>query len=127
MLTRQNAKSDFTAVYPGASLILGLFLGWVALSALWAESTGQVLGSFTRYLLNVILFMIVFTAVRTKRQAIIVISGFLAGAAAAAFYGQFISTETTSVYGGRSPAPASTPTSWPRCWSPASRSRPGWR
>ena len=101
VLTRQNAKSDFTAVYPGASLILGLFLGWVALSALWAESTGQVMGSFTRYLLNVILFMIVFTAVRTKRQAIIVISGFLAGAAAAAFYGQFISTETTSVYGGR--------------------------
>jgi putative inorganic carbon (HCO3(-)) transporter len=101
VLTREDAKSDFLAVHPGMSMAMGMFLGWVLLSAIWAESSGHVVGSFTRYLLNVVLFLIVFTAVRNRRQATLVISGFLAGAAAAAVYGQFLSPETSSVYGGR--------------------------
>ena len=58
LVTRDEVKSDFISNYPAMSLVLGLFLGWVALSALWAESLPNVFGSFTRYLLNVVLFMI---------------------------------------------------------------------
>jgi O-antigen ligase len=101
LVNRDDARSDFLAVHPGMSLVMGLFLGWVALSALWAESTSNVTGAFGRYLLNLILFMIVFTAVRDKPQARLVIGGFLTGAAAAAIYGQFFSPATQTIYQGR--------------------------
>ena len=87
VLTREDAKSDFLSAYPGVSVLLGLFLGWVALSSLWAESSGAVTSSLWRYALNAILFLIVFSAVRTRRQAVMVIGGFLAGATAAGIYG----------------------------------------
>lgn len=102
VLTHEDARSDFLAVYPGMSLVLGSFLGWVALSALWAESTEVVIGAFGRFLLNVILFLIVFSAVRDRRQANIVIGGFLAGAVAAGLYGLFFSTTEQQIgYAGR--------------------------
>src|SRR5207237_6838732 len=84
---RKDAKSDFLSVHPGVSLLLGLFLGWVALSALWAANSSLVVSAFARYLLNVILFLIVFSTVRERRQATIVATGFLAGAVAAGAYG----------------------------------------
>jgi O-antigen ligase len=87
MVTRHETRSDFVSAHPGMSMVLALFLGWVSLSALWAESTPDVLSAFIRYLLNVLLFLIVFTAVRNKRQAMMVIGGFIAGAAAAGLYG----------------------------------------
>jgi O-antigen ligase len=99
--TRQDAKSDFLAVHPGISMLMGVFLGWVALSSLWAENAALVPGSFIRYLLNVVLFMIVFTAVRSKRQTMMVMAGFLAGCGAAAIYGTFFATATQSIYAGR--------------------------
>ncbi|HEY5053331.1 MAG TPA: hypothetical protein VII45_07975, partial [Solirubrobacterales bacterium] len=83
VMTREDAKSDFLSVHPGISTLLGLFLSWVALSALWAESTGAVTSSLWRYVLNAVLFLIVFSAIRTRRQAVMVIGGFVAGATAA--------------------------------------------
>ena len=101
VLSREGAKSDFLAVHPAVSLILGGFLGWVALSALWAQDTQLVINSFGRYALNAFLFLIVFTAVRNQKQAVLVICGFLAGAVAAGFYGLFFATAAVQGYGGR--------------------------
>jgi O-antigen ligase len=101
LVTRGDNKIDFMSVHAGMSLVMGLFLGWVALSALWAESTPVVLGSFGRYLLNLVLFMIVFTAVRTKRQALYVIGGFVGGAGAASIYGLLFAGSAKIVYGDR--------------------------
>jgi O-antigen ligase len=101
VLSREGAKSDFLAVHPAMSLVLGMFMGWVALSALWAESTAVVVSSFGRYLLNAILFLIVFTAIRDRRQATLVIAGFLAGAVAAGVYGLVFATVAVQGYGGR--------------------------
>ncbi|MEX2108303.1 MAG: O-antigen ligase family protein [Solirubrobacterales bacterium] len=89
VLTREDGKSDFLSVHPVMSIVLGIFLGWVALSSLWAESTAAVTSSLWRYLLNAILFLIVFSAIRTHRQAVMVVTGFLAGSAAAGLYGMF--------------------------------------
>ena len=85
--TRPDAKSDFFAVHPGMTAVVGAFLGWALLSATWAESPGAALGSFGRYLLNALLFLIVFTAVRNRKQAVWVAAALLVGAVAASVYG----------------------------------------
>lgn len=101
VVTRDQARDTFIAEYPAVSMLLGLFLGWVALSTLWAEATPVVLGAFGRFLLNAILFMIVFTAIRTREQATMVVGGFVAGAATAAIYGLVFATQQRVGYGGR--------------------------
>lgn len=92
LLSREDARSDFLSVHPGMALVLGVFLGWVALSTFWAESTAAVTSALGRYVLNAILFLIAFSAVRTRGQATLVIAGFLAGAVAAGLYGLFFAT-----------------------------------
>lgn len=100
--SREDAKSDFLSVHPAISLVLGVFMGWIALSAFWAESSAAVTSALGRYLLNAILFLIVFSAVRTRRQATLVATGFLAGAVAAGVYGLlFANTAVPTGYTGR--------------------------
>jgi hypothetical protein len=102
VVTHQEARSDFFSVHPGMSLVLGTFLGWVLLSALWAEDTGAVTATFGRFLLNVILYVIVFSAIRDKRQAKIVIGGLLAGVVAAGIYGMYLAPSGPDIgYEGR--------------------------
>jgi putative inorganic carbon (hco3(-)) transporter len=80
-------EADFARVHPLITVALGLFLGWAAVSGVWAEEPGAALGSVSRYALNAVLFLIVFTAVRTKRDLGLVLLGFAAGTAFAAGYG----------------------------------------
>jgi putative inorganic carbon (HCO3(-)) transporter len=102
LVNREEAKADFFATYPGISLVLGLFLGWILLSVLWAGDTAAVIGAFGRYLPNVVLFVIVFTAVTKLRDAQMVITGLLAGALAACVYGlAFAPSAVTTHYGDR--------------------------
>jgi O-antigen ligase len=102
VVTHQEARSDFFTVHPGMSLVLGTFLGWVLLSSLWAENTGAVVATFGRFFLNVVLYVIVFSAIRDKRQVKIVISGLLAGVVAAGIYGMFFAPSGPGVgYEGR--------------------------
>jgi putative inorganic carbon (hco3(-)) transporter len=98
-LTSEDAEEDFLSVHPGISTLFGLFLGWVVLSSFWAENTQVAYNAFGRYTLNILLFFIVFTAVRDRRQATMVIAGFIAGAVAAGLYG--MQANTQDVYGGR--------------------------
>lgn len=99
LLTNEDSRSDFFNVHPGVSTIFGLFLGWVAISSLWAEDGHLAFTACGRYLLNILLFFIVFSAVRNRHQATMVIVGFVAGAVAAGLYG--LNTDTQQVYGGR--------------------------
>ncbi len=102
VVTHDDARKDFFGTYPAISLVLGLFLGWVLLSATWAEDTSAVLGAFGRYLPNAILFVIVFTAVSRLKDATMVITGLLVGALAAALYGlAFAPAPVTAHYDGR--------------------------
>lgn len=80
-------EADFARVHPMITVALGLFLGWAAISGVWSESAGAALGSLGRYALNAVLFLIVFTAVRSKRDLGLVLLGFAAGTAFAAVYG----------------------------------------
>jgi O-antigen ligase len=87
LATRHDTRQNFFAAHPWASATLGLFVGWSLLSTSWAFDSGAAAGATARFALNAVLFLIVFTAVRTRRQALMVIAGFVAGAAAAAAYG----------------------------------------
>jgi O-antigen ligase len=84
--TRQEGM-DFRAAQPVLTYVVVLFLSWIALSQIWAEDSGQALTAFSRLALNAILFLIVFTAVRTPKQVIGVVVAFIAGACIDAIYG----------------------------------------
>jgi O-antigen ligase len=87
LATRSEAKLDFFASHRGMSLALLGLVVWVGLSATWATDSGEALTAASRFLLNATLFVIVFTAVRTRRDAVMVVAAFVAGAIGAALYG----------------------------------------
>ena len=92
LATRQDTRSDFTSAHPGLTYVLVLFLSWVALSQLWAEDSGQALTEFSRLALNALLFLIIFTAVRTPTQAIGFVAAFVGGACIDGLYGMLFAT-----------------------------------
>lgn len=89
LATRYQAKRDFLMVHPWMSAVIGLFLGWSLLSFSWAAEPGPTLGVTGRFALNAILFLIVFTAIGNRKQAVMVTAAIVAGAVAAAAYGMF--------------------------------------
>ena len=62
-------------------------LSWIALSQLWAETRAETVDSLLRLTLNVILAVVIFTAVRKPGQAIGVTAAFVVGATVNAIYG----------------------------------------
>lgn len=99
LATHHEARRDFLVAHPWMSTAIVAFLGWSLLSATWAADAGAAVGTTVRYLLNAILFLIVFTAVRDRRQLLMVTTAFVAGAVGATFYGLLhVSSE---LYAGR--------------------------
>jgi O-antigen ligase len=87
LATRHGARSDFMSAHPGLTYVVVLFLSWVAVSQLWAENSGEALLAASRLGLNAVLFLIIFTAVRTPTHAIGFAGAFVAGASLNALYG----------------------------------------
>jgi O-antigen ligase len=87
LATRRDAEGNFLAMHPWMSGVLGLFLGWSLLSTGWAAEPTAALATTGRLVLNAVLFLIVFTAIRTRQQAEAVAAAFVAGALAATAYG----------------------------------------
>ncbi|MEA2828301.1 MAG: hypothetical protein QOG43_2740 [Actinomycetota bacterium] len=83
----RRAGTDFFARHPGYAASLGLFVGWVALSALWAEDAGPVFNAVQRYGLNMLLLPIVYTAVRRRRHVTWILAAFVIGALVSMLYG----------------------------------------
>lgn len=83
----RRASNDFFARHTGYTLALALFLGWVALSALWAEDAGQVFTAVQRYGLNMLLLPIVYTAVRERRHVTWILAAFVTGTLVSTAYG----------------------------------------
>ena len=78
--TRRNKSESFVAQHPQFTFILVLFLGWALLSASWAEDPGRAVDTTSRYFQNMILFLIVYTAVRERKHAIWLAWAWLLGA-----------------------------------------------
>ena len=86
-VSRPEQRRQFFTEHPAMSGVLVLFVGWSAMSALWAESSAEAITVTIRYLLNFFLLPIVFAAIRTRRQAMIYAAAFVAGVLLSAFYG----------------------------------------
>ena len=102
--TKEDTDSLFSARPLVAWLAIG-FLGWTLLSLTWAESTSTGLTSVTRYLLNLSLFPILWTALRTRRDVTWVLAAIVIGATVAAVAG-ILSPASTSNEGFDSAARA---------------------
>ncbi|HEX8051930.1 MAG TPA: O-antigen ligase family protein [Thermoleophilaceae bacterium] len=96
--TSNDARNDFLAAHPVFSYVLGLFLGWTALSLTWAEDAAAGRTSVMRFALNLILFLIVYTAVRTPKQFVLTVGAYVTGAAVAAAYGLLFPPQDTAYY-----------------------------
>ena len=60
-----------------------MFLAWNGLSYAWSEHPSAALDALSRFSLNAILFLIVFTAIRKERDVLRVFWSFIAGASLA--------------------------------------------
>ena len=78
--TRREKSESFVAEHPQFTFILVLFLTWAVLSASWAEAPARALDTSSRYFQNMILFLIVYTAVRERKHAKWLAWAWLAGA-----------------------------------------------
>jgi O-antigen ligase len=72
---------------PAFVFLLISFVGWAAVSAVWAEDSGAAIAATTRYLPNAMLFLIVFAGVRSREQMLWVVGSLVVGASVAAVYG----------------------------------------
>ena len=96
--TSQGERQDFLTAHRGMSFVLLGLLAWAALSTTWAESPGEAFQSTYRFALNAMLFLIVFTAVASKRNVVLVLGAFLLGATVSALHGIFFPAAPDSIY-----------------------------
>jgi putative inorganic carbon (hco3(-)) transporter len=94
----KDERNDFMARHPMFTYVLGFFLVFAATSLLWAEDPAAVRTPLMRFALNFILFLIVFTAVRTPKQFVWTIGAYVLGATAAAAYGLASPPSDTAYY-----------------------------
>lgn len=86
-VSARGRQQRISAVNPVLTYLLVLFFGWAAISAIWAESQGDSVTALGRYAPNLLLIPIVFTALRTRRQAVWILAAVVVGAAIAATAG----------------------------------------
>lgn len=80
-------RSGFVGSHPYMTYVLVLFLGWAALSTLWAENSAVSPGSVSRYVQNAFLFLIVYAAVRERRHVVWLLGAYVLGATLSSLYG----------------------------------------
>lgn len=83
--SRRNSNADnFISRHSAMSLLIIVFLAWTLAGVGWAENPGVVVTGFSRYGLNCVLFLVVYAAVRTRRNALVLAGFFVLGTAIAA-------------------------------------------
>jgi O-antigen ligase len=84
--TRDEQGTNFISAHPSMTYVLAVFVAWSTLSVVWAESSSVAFNASFRYLQNLLLFLIVFTAIRKRRDAVWLAAAFVAGATIAAVF-----------------------------------------
>ena len=69
------------------------FIAWAAFSISWAEQSSGVSDTIQRAVPNALLFPIVFSAIRTRRQLTWLLAAFVVGAVISAIYGLAVPTD----------------------------------
>lgn len=81
---RGRAARNFFTERPGLMYLLVAFLGWNAMSLAWSQSPPLALESVVRYTLNAFLIPIAFTAIRNRRDAVLILGAIVVGSCVAA-------------------------------------------
>lgn len=97
---RDKMRRRLLRDHPVVTGALVLFGAWAALSAVWAELPTTALDSATRWILNLVLFPIVYTAVRQPKHVRWVFALFIIGALVSAAVG-LATGGAASAEGGR--------------------------
>ena len=79
---------------PVLTLLLACFLAWSALTLVWAESTSEGVTALTRYAPNLLLFPIIFSALRRRGDVVAVLGTIVVAGALAAAMGVASPTQT---------------------------------
>ncbi|MGH2952423.1 MAG: O-antigen ligase family protein [Solirubrobacterales bacterium] len=87
--------------YPALSYVLLIFVAWAVGSTVWAENGDAALSHSSRLLLVAILYIVVYTVVRGRREAGFVIGGLAAGATFTAAYGLVLRPGVSATESGR--------------------------
>jgi O-antigen ligase len=85
--TQERGTRDFFADFPSLSWVMIGFIGWAALTLLWASQTGAGITALSRYVPNMLLLPIACTALRGRRDIKIVLAAIIIGAILAAAFG----------------------------------------
>ena len=80
-------RPSFVSDHPVATALALAFLGWTATSAVWAEAPRAVFGACFRYAPNLFLLPIAYTAIRSRRSAVVFATVFITTALISAIYG----------------------------------------
>jgi O-antigen ligase len=83
----QGAARSLLASAPVLSAAVIAFVSWSAMSVAWAVSNGKAFSSTYRFLLDVLLFPIVFGAIRRRNHVVWIVGAFVAGAVISAMIG----------------------------------------
>jgi O-antigen ligase len=84
---REQGERDFFSDHPQLSMAIFAFLAWDSVTLLWATDTSAGLTALSRFLPNMLLLPIAYTAVREGRDVKLVLGAVLAGAVVAAAFG----------------------------------------
>src|SRR4051812_30782695 len=76
VVNRKTARRAFIAAHPLFFAVLVFFLSWVLLSLTWGEVPANGVEPAVRYILNAFLFLIVFTAIRTRKHVLWLLGAF---------------------------------------------------
>lgn len=85
--TNRDRAGVFFQAHPAMSYVIVAFIAWVALGVGWAQSASDVLTDASRFLLDFILLVIVFTATRDRARFGWLLAAFIVGVGLAAVYG----------------------------------------
>lgn len=86
--TREGrSRPTFFADHPAISLLGFLLIGWAGITIVWAESGSLAFTAALRWGLATALLPITYTAVRTRKDVVIILAAVVAGSAFAAAYG----------------------------------------
>ena len=83
----RDSPRTLLGAHPGLSLLLGALACWTVLSIGWATSRSTASSDALRYVLNLTLFFVVFAAIRTRRDVVLLLGAFALGATLSAAYG----------------------------------------
>lgn len=95
--TRTDRPRQFFGAHGNATMLIVLFVAWITVGATWAQAPSEITDALIRYLPDLLLFPLVFAAVRSGRDAKGIVVAFVLGALLSTLYGAFISPgeETT--------------------------------